>query len=148
MRSSFSRIVKLVVVSFLLSSLLHAFPNVVSTAPMRGLYIPLFDVNGVKVWEIAGSSGDIQRDSSILVSDMLINCCGADNDVTFTVESKLASVVPSSSSVIGSGEVVIGGKNFTAVADDWSLDGGGRRFVANKNVRVVFSDGATEFAVP
>ncbi|MDR3273851.1 MAG: hypothetical protein LBS87_00750 [Puniceicoccales bacterium] len=148
MKSFFSRISKLVLISFLLSSLLHSEPEIVPTAPARGLYVPVFDTNGVKIWEITGFTGEILGNSSIAMSNMLINRCGKNNDVIFTIESGCANITPSSNFAAGDGVVVVNGKNFTAVARDWNFFGGEKRFAASRDVKVVFNENVAEFIAP
>jgi len=78
----------------------------------------------VKVWEITGFTGEILENNSIAVSNMLINRCGENNDVVFTIESGYANIIPSSNLAMEDGVVVMNGKNFTAVARDWNFSVG------------------------
>ncbi|MDR0595659.1 MAG: hypothetical protein LBF94_03150 [Puniceicoccales bacterium] len=128
--------------------MLHAGPEVVATSPARGLYVPIFDANGVKTWEITGSTGEVRDDGHIAVSNVLINRCGKDNSVIFFIESPQANVVPSSNIAAGDGLVLLRGKNFVAVAKNWKFFGKEKKFVANKDVMVVFDENVVEFVTP
>ena len=139
---------KLILISFLISSLLHAGSEVVSTAPARGLYLPIFDADGTKVWEITGSSGEIQKNGSIAVLDMLITRCGENTDTIFTIESGHANLILAANLATGDGAVAISGKNFTALARGWKFFGGEKRFGADSDVRVVFDKNAAEVVLP
>ncbi|MDR1255358.1 MAG: hypothetical protein LBJ94_00285 [Puniceicoccales bacterium] len=147
-KSFWNRISKLVLISFLISSLLHARSEIVPIAPARGLYLPIFDVDGRKVWEIAGLSGEIQEDGSIAVLNMLITRCGESSDAIFTIESAYANLIPAENLAMGDGVVAVSGKNFTALAKGWKFFGGERRFVADGDVRVVFDGDGAEFVAP
>jgi hypothetical protein len=140
MKSFFSRIAKLIVISFLISSLLHSTPEFTSGGPARGLYVPIFDADGVKIWEITSLMGEIQGDDSIAVSNVLIGRCGQDGSVIFTIESGHAIVIPSSKYVRGKGVAIVSGNNFAATASDWFFSGEERKFTASKDVKVVFGE--------
>ncbi|MDR0680209.1 MAG: hypothetical protein LBF42_04260 [Puniceicoccales bacterium] len=147
-KSFWSRVAKLAFISFLISSMLHARPEVVATSPAMGLYVPIFDVNGVKTWEITGSTGEVRDGGLIAVSNMLINRCGEDNSVIFSIESPQANMMPSSNIAAGDGLVLLRGKNFVAVAKDWKFFGKEKKFVANRDVMVVFDENVAEFVTP
>ncbi|MDR2436155.1 MAG: hypothetical protein LBD33_02505 [Puniceicoccales bacterium] len=140
MKSVFSRIAKLIVISFLISSLLHSAPELTSSGPARGLYVPIFDEDGVKIWEITSLTGEIQGDDSIAVSNVSIGRCGENGGVVFTIESGHATVVPSSKYVRGGGVATVSGDNFAATASDWVFSGEERKFTANRDVKVVFGE--------
>jgi hypothetical protein len=140
---------KLLVISFLISSLLHATPELTSAIPIHGLYIPVFDMNGVKIWEITGTAGEIQESHSIAVSNMMVRRCGSGDGTIFTIESGHANVIPSSRSAYGAGTVTMNGGNFTAAAEDWTFFGEKMEFTANRNVKVIFGENvATELVAP
>jgi hypothetical protein len=148
-KSFFCRTAKLIAISFLISSLLHSAPELASAMPARGLYVPIFDASGVKIWEITGTTGEIRENHSIVVSNMLVSRCENGGGTAFTIESGYANVIPSSKSACGDGVVTMNGDSFTAVAEDWTFRGEEKKFTANRGVRVIFGENvAAGFAAP
>lgn len=148
MRLLFNRIAKLLLISFFISSLLHAVPEVETTSPARGVYIPMFGNNGDRNYEIFGSSGEVVDDNSILISNMILNCFNADNQKNLSIISSYADVQRTHNSIQGNGVVFVDGINFTAVASDWKFLGDEKKFVANKDIKVLFNGNIAEFLAP
>ncbi len=131
-------ILKLLLISFFMSSLLHASPEIRSVSPARGVFIPVFDDNGTKSYEIIGASSEIADDGILVVTNAVLNGYSADSNRQWEIKSSDAKIVRPQHMVCGNGPVFMDGGSFTAIATDWKFFYEDKKFVADKNVKVFF----------
>ncbi len=148
MKSIWGCILKLLFISFFISSLLHASPEIKTTTPARGIYIPIFSNNGERNYEIIGASGGMIDDDVLLISNATLHCFSSRDHKQVTVTSSSANILRLQNLMYGDGPVFITGENFTAVATDWKFFYEGKKFIADKNVKVLFEENAAEFLTP
>lgn len=148
MKSILGCILKLLLISFFISSLLHASPEVRPISPMRGVFVPVFDSNGSKFYEVIGSSSEISDDGTLMIANAVLNGFSADAKKQWELESDGAKIVRSQRLICGDGPVFMDGGNFTAIATNWKFLYEGRKFVADKNVKVFFEENAVKFLAP
>lgn len=66
----------------------------------------------------------------------------------WTISSNSANILRAKHVVYGSGPVLIEGGNFTAVATDWKFFYEDRKFIADKNIKVLFEEDTVKFLAP
>lgn len=150
MKLSWVCVLKLLLISFLISSLLHASPGVKSSSPARGISVPVFNNLGIKMYEISGSTGTLDENGVLIIENVILDSFdnAADSEKKWEISSNSANVLRSQRLVQGNGPVFMDGGNFTAVATDWKFFYDEKKFVADKNIKVLFEEDAVEFLVP
>lgn len=144
-KSFWECVLKLLLISFLISNLLHAAQDIKPIAPARSIYFPMFDENGRKIYEIFGDSGTFLQNDHLIVCNIVLNCFSSSGYKFLGMSSSSANVFHSKNIVRGDGPVFIDGEKFTAIATKWEFFCNEKKFVANKNVKVIFSENSLGF---
>ncbi|MDR2377359.1 MAG: hypothetical protein LBD54_01240 [Puniceicoccales bacterium] len=109
-------------------------------APIRKFFLPLFDPEGHRQWEVEGKEARMNSLDRVEIRDMKMRLFLPNKAETWQVESPSAYVFPRSAVVEGRERLSVQGRGFSASGCDWQWFGKNRHLRVHREVEVHFVD--------
>lgn len=125
----------------LLAGWLVVSGQMVPDAPIEHFRLPMFAENGYKKWELRGLRGHYLSETEALVEGLELVVFSGDETVAEEnrIRSPRARIFLEEARAEGDSSLFVTGPGYEIQGQNWSWDGGERKIVVRKDVRVSFA---------
>ncbi|MDR0728493.1 MAG: hypothetical protein LBF21_02720 [Puniceicoccales bacterium] len=109
-------------------------------APIQKFFLPLFDLEGRRQWEVEGQEARMNSLDRVEIRDMKMRLFLQNKAEVWRIESPSAYVFPRSAVVEGREKLSVRGRGFSASGCDWQWFGKNRQLRVHRQVEVHFVD--------